>query len=499
MNTVLSYHPTIDAVRHTANAQLDPARKSALGQFMTPSPVARFMASLFQNWDRAEVRLLDAGAGVGSLTAAFWDAWIARVPKGSAGTSFAFEIDETMCAHLVQTLDAYQTAVTAHGCTLHAELVLRDFIELGTENLLFRVGDRYTHAILNPPYKKMKSISPHRLMLRQVDIETVNLYTAFVAVAIALMEEGGELVAIIPRSWCNGAYYRPFREWMQRHAALTHLHLFESRSKAFKDDEVLQENVIVRWVRGAPQEDVIVSQCADSSFVNLQRQAIPFTAIVQPGDPDIFVRIPMDLVEASSGANALFSHTLQDIGLEVSTGPVVDFRLKEWLRREPAPDAVPLLYPQHFQSGSLRYPVEGKKPNAIVANAETWRWLYPAGWYVVTRRFTTKEEKRRIVAHVVSPERLPSNKLAFENHLNVFHSGKAGIEPLLALGLSLFLNSTLVDDHFRVFSGHTQVNATDLRNMRYPSRELLKRFGAWAAEQDRLDQADIDNYLKQLT
>jgi adenine-specific DNA-methyltransferase len=40
--------------------------------------------------------------------------------------------------------------------------------------------------------------------------------------------------------------------------------------------------------------------------------------------------------------------------------------------------------------------------------------------------------------------------------------------------LAAFLNSTVLDVYFRQFNGHTQVNATDLRNLRYPSRSQLE-------------------------
>jgi hypothetical protein len=46
-------------------------RKSQLGQFMTPLGVAEFMASLFELPPKGRIRLLDAGAGQGALTAAF--------------------------------------------------------------------------------------------------------------------------------------------------------------------------------------------------------------------------------------------------------------------------------------------------------------------------------------------------------------------------------------------------------------------------------------------
>lgn len=60
-------------------------------------------------------------------------------------------------------------------------------------------------------------------------------------------------MAIIPRSFCNGPYYRPFREFVLKHAAIRHMHLFESRNKAFKDDDVLQENIIIWLERGGQQ------------------------------------------------------------------------------------------------------------------------------------------------------------------------------------------------------------------------------------------------------
>jgi len=69
---------SIDLLRLEANQKLNPARKSELGQFMTPSSVAQFMASLFYPGNFAAIHLLDAGAGIGSLTAAFLERWLAE-------------------------------------------------------------------------------------------------------------------------------------------------------------------------------------------------------------------------------------------------------------------------------------------------------------------------------------------------------------------------------------------------------------------------------------
>lgn len=487
---------SLDAVRARANHVLDPETKGILGQFMTPSCVAEFMAGLFTRWDLPEVRLLDAGAGVGSLTAAFLETWITRGRRRDRAKVTAYELDPIMGGFLKETLAHYRDSAQARGRFLTTEIVSQDFIAQATQQIQLQFGTRYTHAILNPPYRKIGTASSTRRELREIGIETVNLYTAFLAVAIALMEPGGELVAIVPRSFCNGAYYRPFREWMRRYGALAHLHLFERRNRAFKDDEVLQENIIVRWVRDTKQGDVKVSWSSDGTFVDLQLRRHPYESIVKPGDPEGFIHIPLHAHEDSPPASPLFTCTLDELGVTVSTGPVVDFRLKEHIRQVPEVGTVPLLYPQHFASGGLRYPGTGKKPSAIVLNDETRRWLLPSGWYVITKRFTSKEERRRVVAHVINPAVLPSSWLGIENHINVFHQGKQGIDPDLAHGLSLFLNSTRVDDCFRVFSGHTQVNATDLRTLRYPPHALLLRLGRWARAQHSLSQAEIDSHME---
>jgi adenine-specific DNA-methyltransferase len=108
------------------------------------------------------------------------------------------------------------------------------------------------------------------------------------------------------------------------------------------------------------------------------------------------------------------------------------------------------------------------------------------------KRFSAKEETRRVVASIFLPLDAPAERVGFENHLNVFHSGGSGINDDLARGLALWLNSTVFDLHFRQFSGHTQVNATDLRNVQYPSKQQLIELGKRLDGQPWPDQAAID-------
>lgn len=478
-------HMNISAVR-----LLEPVvareHKAQLGQFMTSPEIASFMASLFDVPEAGAAQILDAGAGMGALSCALIQNWQKRGAKAEAHLT-AYEVDMHLLPVLQKTLSGESfTSVTIHS---------GDFI---TESVVGQLGASFTHAILNPPYKKIASRSKHRLLLREVGIETGNLYSAFVALALRAMKDKGQLVAIIPRSFCNGPYFKPFREYLLSHAALTHIHLFESRTHAFREDGVLQENIIIRLVRSEVQGSVTVSTSSTSDFADLESRVFPFEQVVHPGDRDQFIHVPTLRSPPISYNKHEHRGSLADLDLNVSTGPVVGFRLKEHLREQLDEGSVPLVYPVHLRGGRVRWPLmDGKKSNAIARNNETQKWLFPNGCYCVVRRFSSKEERHRIVASVVAAEDFKGAEyLGLDNKLNVFHSGKKGMPLDLAYGLSAYLNTDRVDEEFRLFSGHTQVNATDLRRMKYPAKVHLKELGKRLMGAEIFSQDEIYSILK---
>lgn len=455
----------IDDIRMEANTRLDPNNKAILGQYMTPASIAEFMASMlnFRN-DESEASLLDCGAGVGTLTVAAVNA--------NKNIQFVeqWEIDPIMRKYLESNTSALGIGYKIHN---------NDFIEDAVKNILDGTGTRFTHAILNPPYKKINSNSAHRKLLRSVGIETVNLYTAFLALTILLMKDGGRIVAIIPRSFCNGTYYKPFREMLLKQCSIEWLHLFESRVSTFKDDSVLQENIIISLLKNKPTSMVMLSTSKEGDLDNLKVVTFKPNEIVQENDPEKFIRFPTSDLYFED--NQLFQHSLSELGVQVSTGPIVDFRERPLLIKDVSETVLPIVpmpYPHHFVNGEVIYPNNHKKyPNAILQVDKLKKSLWPAGYYVLIKRFSSKEERRRITAFLITPTSFKSELLAFENGWNVLHVQKSGLSAELATGLTCFLNSSEVDNYFRIFSGHTQVNATDLRNMRFPSIDGLCHMG----------------------
>jgi len=482
----------VDLLRLEAGRSLDPGRRAEMGQFFTPAPVAGLMASMFSTVP-ANVRVLDPGAGAGALTAALVARVCSETSRPRSIHVTAFEADAAVRPFLAEALEACAEACRAADVSFEAEVRDQDFVEGGvgdlTGDLLFRevaAVDPFDVAIINPPYRKINTDSRERMLLRRIGVETSNLYSAFLAVALKLLKPGGEMVAITPRSFCNGPYFRPFRQVFLREMGLRRVHVFESREHAFSDDEVLQENVIfsaVRMMMDRPDEtsahgDVRISSSHGPDEPISTERVVPYAELVRPDDPDYFIRIPADEIDAQlarqiEGLNA----RLQDLGLSVSTGRVVDFRAREHLRADPGDSTVPLVYPTHLEGAAVRWPKVGKKPNALAVSDDTRALMVPSETYVLVKRFSAKEEKRRVVAAVYDPASMPAGEVGLENHLNYFHQNGRGIQRGLALGLCAYLNSTVLDAYFRLFNGHTQVNATDLRSLRYPTREALVRLG----------------------
>jgi adenine-specific DNA-methyltransferase len=324
-----------------------------------------------------------------------------------------------------------------------------------------------------------------RELLRSIGLETSNLYTGFMATTAQLLKPSGEFVAITPRSFCNGPYFRDFRKMFLEIMALQQVHLFESRQEAFSDDDVLQETIIIQATKQRQKSSNVIintSSGADDDF--FMSHSVPYTALVHPDDLEQFIHIIPDKISQQIVERmTLFTCTLKDLGLTVSTGRVVDFRAKKYLRRNAENNTVPLIYPVNLSNGYVEYPKITKKPQAIVHLEETANLLIPNEHYVISKRFSSKEEKRRVVAVVYDATQFDYAYVGFENHLNYFHKDGRGLSLTLARGLAVYLNSTLVDAFFRLFNGHTQVNATDLRKLKYPNLEQLLSLGTDIKEQ----------------
>lgn len=460
-----------DQRRTAALASIDAESRAQRGQYFTPRSVARIIAGLFRVPESRSIRVLDPGAGSGILSAALVDRLRIECPDAEVHI-VAVENDSHLHSALSEMLAALGVV---EGVT--TELVDADFLPWALST-----DQRFDIVVQNPPYAKLRSGSEAQWLLRENGIQVPNIYAAFLALGLRLLVPGGQQVAITPRSWMNGTYYSDFRHAFVREAGIDAIYTFESRSRVFGDLGVLQESIIVAATRGAFPDKVLVQASYDHTAEPSSRH-VDYSEIVTPD----FIHVPATEKDAEAVAwmTMHVSSTLADLGLTVSTGRVVDFRSREMLHFEPVTGAVPMVNASHLRGGVVHHPIGATKPEWFHSDPESMaKLVVPGGDYVLVKRFSAKEEKRRIVSAVSRSE----GSIAFDNKLNYIHHDGHGLDPEIAAGLSLFLNSTRVDEYFRVFSGHTQVNATDLRIMRFPSLEQLRELGQNPVD----DQQEID-------
>jgi len=154
-------------------------RKQALGQFMTPDWVADFMASMFTDrWQSLD--LLDAGAGLGALTAAVIRRVCSSRTRPVTASVTAYELDSALIDPLRETMDKCRRSCERAGISFSATVLNRDFIADAARRIQGGLGieefTRFDAAIVNPPYHKIHGNSATRMQLRYALVETSNLY-----------------------------------------------------------------------------------------------------------------------------------------------------------------------------------------------------------------------------------------------------------------------------------------------------------------------------------
>jgi adenine-specific DNA-methyltransferase len=492
---------------HCLRLQIDYARltlsdqRKRKGQFFTPPAVCEFMADLSSANPPATFRLLDPGAGVGALSAAVCDRFLRlRAPRSLE--IHLFENDPEVLPFLRKTIELCARELKARGHSMTYEIHAKDFIldaaaaVFGAPSLFadFPYLSDFDAVIMNPPYFKVTKASAYARVMEDVVHGQPNIYAFFLAAAAQMLKPGGDLVAITPRSFCNGLYFRGFRHWFFERMALDRLHLFESRSEAFQD--VLQESLITASHRlGQTSSTVTISSSRGLDLHAVENTVLPTAKVIDDSSGHANIRIPANAADlAISDVVESWPHRFRELGLRISTGPVVMFRATEFLLTEPnGKGTAPLLSVFNVKPFQTEWPLPYKKhPSAFKVCPDSQSLLLPTQNYVLLRRFSAKEERRRLTASFLLASEISQPFVALENHLNyVYHSDR---ELTLdeTYGLTALFNSALLDRYFRIISGNTQVNATEIRSMNFPSLRETADIGRRVRNMAVIDGSDVE-------
>lgn len=452
--------------RFVASVPKDKRKK--YGQFFTNGATARFMASLFSfDLTKQKLEILDAGAGSGILSVAVIERLYSLGYTGQVHIK-CYETDPLVLPLLEENM-AIATKAGNTTCDIIKEnyITSQDFCD----NTLFGNHEAvYDYVIGNPPYMKIPKDAKEAKAMPSVCYGAPNLYFLFWAMGIYNLKEGQELVYIVPRSWTSGAYFKKFRDYLFNHCVITDIHLFDSRDKVFNGESVLQETIIVKIKKTTSAPKLInVSTSSTSDFSDIRSFQTPYSTVVARNRLVYLVTNDED-AKVLKAINH-FHSTLPEQGMRMKTGIIVDFRTREVLRDHLEEGAYPLLYSQHIRHGRVVWPL-GKEGEVIKTQRDGF--LQENSDYLLVKRFTSKEENRRLQCGIYLKQRYAQfDHISTQNKVNFIKCDS----PCITYGLYVLLNSTLYDRYYRIMNGSTQVNSTEVNLMPVPERHTIEEMG----------------------
>ena len=341
-----------------------------------------------------------------------------------------------------------------------------------------KISKKYDLIIGNPPYLRVMRNNPAATAMPTVVHGAPNLYFLFAAMSLFNLQHEAEMVYIIPRSWTSGEYFKAFRNFFFHYGKLEQIHLFVSRDKVFSHEQVLQETIIIKIKKtdAKPKQVIISSSQTNADYKNMTEISVPYNSVVSGKNLYVYLPTNNDDVSVIRTINK-YSATFPDIGLRMRTGIVVDFRQRDELRKEPGEHIIPLFYGQHIKNGVVSHVPSGKDFDWIVD--EKQGLIQKNKNYVFCKRFTAKEEKRRLQCGIYLAKDFPEYEyIGTQNKINyVDHVDGTPLSTALTYGIYALLNTTLYDKYYRILNGSTQVNSTEVNNIPVPPIETIERIG----------------------
>lgn len=507
MNKNNSSKEIIASIDKSLDNLLNLRKGNIKGQVFTPVSIAKFMAKLCNiRKTQKSVKILDPGAGTGILTVYLCLELLKRRHVTEIHCDL-YEKDPKLAELLSKNMSLFKKTITGNKLSFTFNIYPQDFI-LHNSNLWKSESNEkvsYDIAIANPPYFKLNRNDKAALLMSEVVYGQPNIYPLFMAMSAKQLKDNGQLIFITPRSYCSGLYFKAFRKWFFNLMKPVRIHIFESRNKAF-DDQILQETLILKAIKTKSKNIMVhISSSFDADFNNQFREIrkVPLHTIISDSDNNLFLKIPtteQDIEILNSMAS--WDNTLLSLGFKLSTGPVVDFRSTKFLGYEDKYDGehiAPLFWMHNVNGFSVKWLKAGNKATTIKISNDSLSRLVKNKNYIFVKRFTAKEQPRRIYAAVYLKSHFKTDYIGVENHINyIWKTNGNEMTDKEAWGLMALLNSSIMDKYFRIVSGSTQVNANEVNNMPMPSMGKIIAIGKMALQEKLHNYEEINAIVKKV-
>lgn len=448
--------------------------KKSKGQFFTPAKISNFMAGLSKLPLKRSIKICDPGCGPAILTCSLVEKLVEDGYKEI--TADLFETDSDLFDLTIKNLEYLKNFCLERDVKLSFKLITTNFLIYVSDNLK-EVTESYDLVISNPPYFKLKKgdVNIHAVSYYLDGI--TNIYAGFIAASIRICKISGECIFIVPRSFTSGLYFKTLRNFLFRESRIKAVHLFDSRTKTFKEDKVLQETVIFKTTNNEGTLTEISVSNGLSDLDEAKSFKYQITDLVDINSENKILHLPKndDDFQLIQKIKRL-QFRLSDHNIKVSTGRVVAFRSKSFISKSENVLSVPLIWGDNIKEQLLCWPLKSSKREQYISS-EAGNLLIPSANYVVQRRFSAKEDKKRLICAPLLKSNFKFELIGLENKTNFFYKVNSRFTDEQVYGLSTLLNSSIYDSYFRMINGNINVSATEMRLLPLPSLEVIERLG----------------------
>ena len=453
-----------------------------LGRLFTKKDTASLMADMFYiDPEKTAITVLDPGAGTGILSAAVVEAICKKSKSCKQIFLTCYESSEEFIPMLEDNLERIRKkARHDYGIKLYATVYNENYIVDAknhyTVTFFDTIEDKYDLIICNPPTELYEKTSDEAESAGGVTQVKIGAPFLFLRMATGHLEDGGQLVMVLPTSYSTASAVLPLRREIGKKLALKRIHLFVGKQKNQKRAIPLKKNFIVSYAKAEREGTVTVTTSTDNGKSTVILPSFPYDFIVDKENGTL--TLPKSAEDAKIVKYfSEFPETLSSLGLKMSTGLVIDSKCEGLLFTDPIKNSLPVIRPAALKSGTVEFPQPIKKQYIAPVNTAL---IQKNKNLILIKRVPAKSDDRFLNPHIYLASQLPAYKyISTHNKINFIDTKDKNDEMCarLAFGMYALLNSTIYDRYISIVSKSKQVNSKEMQKIPFPPKNIIENIG----------------------
>ncbi|MBQ7387140.1 MAG: SAM-dependent DNA methyltransferase [Clostridia bacterium] len=472
------------AVRNTGKLIREKSKSEniRLGRLFTKKDTAALMAGML-NLDstKSVCTILDPGAGTGILSAAAIEHICKNYPNCKQIYVTCYENDPVYLPMLRDNLERIRKKCRHdYGVKLFVTVYDEDYLVDSknhyTVSFFDAVEDKFDVIICNPPQDLIDKGSEAAETVGGVTQLKINAAFLFAKLASRHLEEGGQMVIMLPTIVATASQLTAFRREIAETLSLEKIHLFVGKQKNTKRAVPLKKNLILSYGKRERPDAIAITTSTDNGKSVSALPPLDYDFVVDKNDGVLTLPKSVEdtkIVKYISG----FPETLSSLGLKMSTGLVIDSKCEGLLFTEPIKGAVPLLRTSTIKNGQISFPQPIKRQYIAPVNPSL---VQKNKNMIIIKRIPAKSDERFVNSAIYMAAQLPAYRyISTHNKINFIDTKDPNLEicPRLAFGLFALLNSTIYDRYISIVSKSKQINSKEMRELPLPPRNIIENIG----------------------